>query len=396
MSDNAPRPDTSSTRRWPDRHLWEIQPIRDLGVIAIGIGLVYLGHALSVVTVPLLLALLLAYLLEPIVHRMVTRFKFSRAAAAVTLIIATAILIVIPLIVALVFAIVQGIQFIGELPRLLQSAADTIVPLLGIDQTQADNVIASVTTWVENNLGWIAQGAATKGVGIAEYVFGLIGSTISLGLLMFLVPFFFFFFSTSYANVLEFGRHLIPSAHRDRTIGLIKRMDAIVSAFIRGQVVIAAILGTFHAIGWLIVGVPAAILLGIVAGILSLVPYVIGITLPISIGLLWFDQRGADEPMSIWLIILGPTIVYVIAQLLEGYVLQPLIHGKSTNLDAATIVAAVIACASIAGVYGALIAIPLTACLKIVITDVIWPRVQDWLEGRADDPLPIGRRGNRD
>src|SRR5690606_12292527 len=154
------------------------------------------------------------------------------------------------------------------------------------------------------------------------------------------------------------------------------------------------ILGLFHAIGWLIVGVPAAVFLGLVAGVLSLVPYVIGITLPVAIGLLWFDQQGAEQPLSIWWIVLGPTIVYLVAQFLEGYVLQPLIHGKSTNLDAATIVAAVIASASIAGIYGALLAIPVTACLKIIITDVVWPRVQDWLEGRAEDPLPIGRRSD--
>lgn len=396
MSDSASRPERSSTRRWPDRHLWEIQPIRDLGVIAIGIGLVYLGHALSVVTVPLLLALLLAYLLEPVVRRLVDRLRFSRAAAAITLIVASSVLIVIPLLLAMVFAVVQGINLIQRLPDLLKQAADVILPHIGADQQEIEEAINQLRAWVEGNLGWIAQGAAARGVSVAEYVAGIISSTISFALLLFLVPFFFFFFSTAYPSVVEFGKRLIPRAHREHSIQLIKRMDAIVSAFIRGQLVIAAVLGAVHAIGWLIIGVPAAILLGLVAGILSLVPYVIGITLPVAIGLLWFDQRGAEEPMSIWWIILGPTIIYVIAQLLEGYVLQPLVHGKSTNLDAATIVAAVIACASIAGVYGALIAIPLVACLKIVITDVIWPRVQDWLEGRAEDPLPIGRRADNE
>jgi predicted PurR-regulated permease PerM len=392
MSDNDSRPESTASRRWPDRHLWEIQPVRDVGLIAIIIGIVSLGQALSVVTVPLLLALLFAYLLEPVVRRLVKIPHISRPGAAVILIIVIAVAVIAPLLVGLVFGIVQAIELIGRIPDLIQHAADAIAPLVGGNQEQIDATIADIKSWFEGNIGWIAQGAAARGVGVAEYVFSLISSTISFGLFLFLVPFFFFFFSTSYQSVLDFGRQLIPAKHRDHTIELISRMDAIVAAFIRGQLVIAVVLGIVHAIGWFIVGVPAAILLGLVAGVLSLVPYVIGITLPVAIGLLWFDQRAAEEPMAIWWIIGGPLIVYVVAQVLEGYVLQPLVHGKSTNLDAATIVAAVIAFASIAGVYGALIAIPLTACLKIVLTDIVWPRVQDWLEGRAEDPLPIGRR----
>lgn len=384
----------SSSRWWPDRHLWEIQPLRDLGVIAIALGLAYLGYRLSVVTVPLLLALLLAYLLEPVVRRLVERAKFSRPAAAVTLIVALGLLIVVPLMLGFIFGIVQGIQLLGRLPEYLDRASDALVPILGERSDQLRDAMEQLETWLEGNIGWIAQGAAARGVSVAEYIVSLIGSIINIALLLFLVPFFFYFFSTSYPRVVEFGKQLVPRAHREKTVELVRRMDAIVAAFVRGQIVIAAVLGLFHAIGWLIVGVPAAVFLGLVAGVLSLVPYAIGITLPIAIGLLWFDQQGAEQPMSIWWIVLGPTTVYLIAQFLEGYVLQPLVHGKSTNLDAATIVAAVIASASIAGIYGALLAIPVTACLKIVITDVIWPRVQDWLEGRAEDPLPIGRRND--
>ncbi|RMH26292.1 MAG: AI-2E family transporter [Planctomycetota bacterium] len=386
----------TGARRWPDRHLWEIQPVRDLGVIAIAIGLVSLGHALAVVTVPLLLALALAYLLEPIVSRLTAKTRLSRRAAAILMIVLLGVVVIAPLAVALVFAVVQAVDLASRAPDLIQRAADAVTPVLGADEAEVQATVERFRTWIEANIGVIAEGAARRGVGVAEFVARTVARTINVALLLFLVPFFFYFFSTSYPRVVEFGRHLIPKSGRERWTGLIGRMDAIVSAFIRGQFVIAAVLGAFHAIGWLIVGVPAALLLGAVAGVLSLVPYVIGVTLPVAIGLLWVDQQGAAEPMSIWWIILGPTVVYLLAQLLEGYVLQPIVHGKSTNLDAATIVAAVIAFASVAGIYGALLAIPVTACLKIIVTDVVWPRMQDWLEGRAEDPLPIGSRGDGD
>ena len=392
MSDTKGRSAVPTRRRWPDRHLWEIQPIRDLGVIAVAVGLIWLGQALSVVTIPILLALLLAYLLEPVIHRLVVRAKFSRTGAAIAVIVTSIVLVVVPLAIALAFAIVEGIDLVGRIPDYAQRLSQTVGPKLGVDDAAMTQAIDTLRTWVENNLGAIAQGAATRGVGVAQYITGMIGAAVHIGLLLFLVPFFFFFFSTGYPKVLSFGQQLIPKSKHECWVGLIGRMDEIVAAFIRGQLVIAAILGVVNAVGWLLVGVPSAILLGIVSGVLSLVPYVIGLTLPVAIGLLWFDQQGASDPLSMWWIVGGPLGVYIFAQLLEGYVLQPLVHGKSTNLDAATIVAAVIAAASIAGIYGALLAIPVTACLKIVITDMVWPRVHEWLEGRAEDPLPIGRR----
>lgn len=395
MTDTGHSPDAPARQAWPDRHLWEIQSIRDLGVIAIAVGLVALGYRLSVVTVPLLLALLLAYLLEPIVRRLVGRGRFSRSAAAITVIVAAGVVIVVPLALAMALATVQAVELVGRLPDILGRTSDFVVRTFGADQQQVADSIATIRQWVEANLGSLAQGAAVRGAGVIAYLAGLIGSTVRVGLMLFLIPFFFFFFSSAYPKVTAFGKELIPKDRRRRWLELIGRMDAIVAAFIRGQLVIAMILGAVHAVGWLIVGVPSAIFLGMVAGALSLVPYAIGLTLPVAIGLLWFDQQGSAEPMSLWWIVIGPLIVYAVGQVLEGYVLGPLIHGKSTHLDAATIVAAVIASASIAGVYGALIAIPVTACLKIVITDVIWPRVHDWLEGRAEDPLPISRRGDQ-
>lgn len=385
--------DSSAARRaWPDRRLWEIQPLRDLSVIAIAVGLVWLGRTLSVITVPLLIALFLSYILEPVIHRLVRRGRFTRSAAAMVVILAVGILIVTPLGVVIVFGVIQGIDFAQRLPEYIQRASDSILPMLGVGTDEMQVATEQLRAWIEANLGAIARNAASGGVSVVEYVVRLLGSIIRFGLLFFLIPFFFFFFSTAYPAVLRFGHQLIPAAHRERWTSLIRRMDAIVSAFVRGQLVIAAVLGVVHAVGWLIIGVPAAILLGLLAGVLSLAPYVIGVTLPVAIGLLWIDQRGSEDQMSLLWILLGPTIVYLVAQLLEGYVLQPIVHGKSTNLDAATIVAAVIAGASIGGIYGALLAIPVTACLKIVVTDIVWPRVHDWIEGRAADPLPIRER----
>ncbi len=93
--------------------------------------------------------------------------------------------------------------------------------------------------------------------------------------------------------------------------------------------------------------------------------------------------------MAGWLIIVGPGLVYGIVQTIEGYALVPLIAGKATNLDPVTILVAVLAGGSIMGIYGMLLAIPIVACLKILCTDVLLPKVRAWTSGEAADPLPL-------
>jgi predicted PurR-regulated permease PerM len=88
-------------------------------------------------------------------------------------------------------------------------------------------------------------------------------------------------------------------------------------------------------------------------------------------------------------IIGGPSLVFAIVQIIETYILTPVIAGKATNLDPVTILVAVLAGGSVGGVYGMLLAIPAAACAKILITDVVLPRVKAWTRGKASDPLPM-------
>jgi len=116
--DGTPRPG------WPRMHLWEIQPLRDATVVLVVVGLLYLGYVLRVVTVPLLLALLLAYLFEPVVqwltkenqrnrkHRKSKRKGMSRAMAAVAIIVAAAVLVVVPVLGGVAIGTVEGVKLV--------------------------------------------------------------------------------------------------------------------------------------------------------------------------------------------------------------------------------------------------------------------------------------------
>jgi predicted PurR-regulated permease PerM len=226
----------------------------------------------------------------------------------------------------------------------------------------------------------------------SEAVMDVLGAIIRLSLLAFLIPFYFFFFSVSYPHVVNFAHGLIPNANRKRTLELLGKMDTAVAGFVRGRIVICFIVGLILSMGWVICGVPYGITLGMVVGAFFLVPYLAGVGLPLAIAFLWFEQMSIPDPtmrMSWAWIIGGPSLVFAIVQIIETYILTPVIAGKATNLDPVTILVAVLAGGSVGGVYGMLLAIPAAACAKILITDVVLPRVKAWTRGKASDPLPM-------
>ena len=109
-----------------------------------------------------------------------------------------------------------------------------------------------------------------------------------------------------------------------------------------------------------------------------------------AILLLWLEPSGIAWQAAWWWVIGAPVVVYFIVQSLDDYVWTPIIQGKSTNMDTPSILFASLAGGALAGIYGLLLAIPVAACGKIVIKEIVWPRFEAWKEGRASDPLPIG------
>jgi predicted PurR-regulated permease PerM len=121
------------------------------------------------------------------------------------------------------------------------------------------------------------------------------------------------------------------------------------------------------------------------------VPFLGIIGIPLSIGLLFLEQLGVPEAsrMTWWGVILWPSLVFGIVQALDGWILTPLIAGKATNLDPVTIFVAVLAGGSVLGAYGMLLAVPVAACIKITLQEVVLPNILAWAHGEAKDPLPF-------
>ncbi len=420
---------------WWSKHLWQIQPVRDVLVLLAVFGLLVLGAKLSLVTVPLLLAIALAYLFEPIVHRVTRVSWISRPGAAVGIIAAVAIVVVAPLTIASVFAIDQGIRAgvsvathaqlvndaitwddtsktyddgaLNQLPPTWKRAAiyaraprDEAGELAHENEPPARRVVGTVIAWAqENSGGWLAKAKEKPGdvgrqvadtsANILKRALAFAQSTGAIAFMAFLTAFFFFFISSGYAKFAAFVRSLIPDKHKDAIFDIAGKVDRVIAGFIRGRITILGILMIYFTIAYFLIGAPAALMLGIGVGVISLVPYLALISIPVSIALMFLDPpngfRGAW-----WWMVGAPMVVYVLGQMFDDYVLTPKIQGKSTDLDTPTVLFASIAGGILAGVYGLLIAIPLAASIKIIVRDVLWPRFKAWTEGREKDFLPIG------
>jgi len=101
-------PEPSQRPAWYDRHLWSIQPIRDLLLLASVFGVLYIGWLISIVTVPLLLAILLAYLFEPVMKKLHARLGVSRQVASAMVIVTAAVVVLVPLLVGVGYAALQA------------------------------------------------------------------------------------------------------------------------------------------------------------------------------------------------------------------------------------------------------------------------------------------------
>lgn len=416
-------------------HLWQFQAVRDAAVIAAAVLLILCGYWLRAVTVPLMVALALAYLFEPLVQRLTRNPKITRPMVAGSLVGAVAVLFAVVLL-GLALSLVQTVDLLRTLPdragglirlideRLPASVGDSFLQGLeglvgregaavppedalregpppdetGLDRPEppgssvdTERLAAQIKSWLRANLGAIFQATVRTTGDALGLIARLIGSTVYIAFMLFLIPFYFFAFSTTWPALRSAVVEVFPVEHAPGAYAMLRKMDAAVSGFVRGRIVICSLMGVMFALGWWMCGVPYWLLVGLLTGLFSIVPYLGGIGLPIAIGLLWLGQTDAapDARLAWWAVLLWPTAVFAIVQVVETYLLTPVIAGRATNLGPVSILVAVLAGGAVGGVYGMLLAIPAAACIRILITDLLLPRVRKWARGEARDMLPI-------
>jgi predicted PurR-regulated permease PerM len=206
--------------------------------------------------------------------------------------------------------------------------------------------------------------------GALTFVRGLFGGLLSLGTLLFLLPIYTYFLLFELDRIHGFVIDLVPKRDRGKLESIAGQIGGVLSNFLRGRVVVSVLKGAFVTVGLALAGVPYALLLGLVAGVLSMVPIIgplIAFLFGAGLAMLEYDLFTA-----LW----RTGLIYLLAEVFEGYVLMPKILGDSLGLHPVVVLASLMIGGAALGMFGILLALPLAATVIILTRELVLPALR--------------------
>ncbi|MDB5512015.1 MAG: hypothetical protein JWR08_1498 [Enterovirga sp.] len=327
-------------------------PLVVVGVLVVGL------YLLSDILLPFVAGAALAYLLDPVADRL-QRLGIGRLGATILILAIFVLVVGLVLIIAVPLVVQQVTSFAEQLPgyvsRLQALVADQGGPLLR--QIGGEDALAQV----QRSLGDIVGQGANW---LATFMRSLwTGSKAVVGLLSILVvtPVVAFYLLVDWDRMIDTIDGWVPPRHRATVRRLGREMDHAVSGFVRGQTAVCLFLGIFYATGLSIAGLNFAVLIGMMAGLISFIPYVGSLTgLLVSVGV------ALVQFMPDWTMVLVVLGIFLVGQFIEGNILSPKLVGGSAGLHPVWAMFALLAFGSLLGFVGLLLAVPLAAMIGVL------------------------------
>jgi predicted PurR-regulated permease PerM len=231
-------------------------------------------------------------------------------------------------------------------------------------ESSAPSMLKSVADYASKLLpkfgGWLSQ------------VMGFVGSVFGIIAGLALVPIYAFYFLLEKQGISSRWRDYLPvqdSKFKDELAFVINSINEYLVAFFRGQVLVAMCDGVLYTIGFLLIGLPYAILIGAMATCLTIIPFLGAITTCVSALVIALVAFGDWQHPAL---VLG---VFAVVQSLEGFVIQPKIMGDRVGLHPVTIIVALmVGTTLLGGILGGILAIPLAAVLRVLMTRYVWQK----------------------
>lgn len=323
------------------------------GFLLLFVGFVWLFND---ILTPFILGIAIAYLLNPVA------VKFSRKQIprwATALIILTVFFGLLTLMFILVAPMVfrQAQMLVEQLPNYAQNVMDYLSPYMTwVQDRVGDDYIQQINDYLKDSAGKVVGVTGGIAAGIAEGGKVLVGMATTLAL----TPLVAFFMMKEWPSIVRWVESMYPRQHAVLIRSLLKKIDVKVAGFIRGQISVAFILGVIYAIALTIAGLNYGFLIGLGAGIFSIIPLV-GSTLGLVVGVVvaWFQTGDLLYTGVIAAIFMG-------GQFIEGNFLAPKIVGDSVGLHPLWIMFALLAGGSLFGIVGMLIAVPMAAVVGVL------------------------------
>lgn len=333
-----------------DTHKWQLAAL----VVGLGLLLWLLGPVLT----PFVIAALLAYVGDPLVDRL-ERLRLSRS-GSVAIVFALMTLALVGVVLLLIPMLERQIStFIDQFPRYRDWFTGTVLPWVstrtgmefeGFDLGYVYDVVSE---------HWQQAGgvAATLLGGISKSGLVIIGWIVNLAL----IPVVAFYLLRDWDVLVEKVRLLIPRPIEPVVTRLARESDSVLAGFLRGQISVMLALGLVYWLGLWMVGIDLALLIGLIAGLVSFIPYLGAIT-GIGIGLVAALVQYGD-----WAHVFMVAAVFGVGQVLESVAFTPWLVGDRIGMHPVAVIFAVMAGGQLFGFIGVLVALPVAAVVMVLL-----------------------------
>ncbi|MFW3899228.1 AI-2E family transporter [Pseudomonas putida] len=332
-------------RRW----MWPI------ALLALGI-LLYLLHG---ILSPFLVGILLAYLGDPLVDRL-ERMGLSRTAGVAVVFALFSLVLLAMLLVLIPMLAKQLVRLYEVAPQMLDWLQHVALPWVQVKLGLADGfwkfdkVKAAISAHMGQTtdiVGVVLSQVTASGLALVGWLANLV-----------LIPVVGFYLLRDWDLMMARLRSLLPRQREPQVVELAGECHEVLGAFVRGQLLVMLALGVIYASGLMLVGLELGLLIGLLAGLAAIVPYmgfIIGIGAAMVAGLFQF---GVD-PYPL----LGIVAVFMVGQALEGMVLTPLLVGDRIGLHPVAVIFAILAGGELFGFTGVLLALPAAAVIMVLL-----------------------------
>lgn len=334
--------------------------IRGVVTMVVLVALYLLIRRLSGVLLPFLISFVVAYMLAPIVNffQHTCRLKNRVLSVMVT------ILLVVGVLTGVVAAVVPAIS--RQATSLSQSVKTYVAQWDGSQyfsprvNERIEQIIQSLDVKTLLQSEEVQQGIQKFIPVLGDWISSGVNAILSLTV-VFICLMYIIFLLIDYEKISTNWHKYIPERFRDSMVMLMGDLDRHMNAYFRGQALVAAIVGILFAVGFQIIGLPMGIGIGLIIGVLNLVPYMQALGIPpcILLGLI----QSAESGRPVWVVMLCIAAVFIIVQTIQDMVLVPKIMGNVTGMGPAWILLSLSVWGALLGFVGMIIALPVTTLL---------------------------------
>ena len=343
---------------------WALQVLLIVTIIYVSTKISFLfepvGIFVSTLFFPIIITGFLYFLLNPMVNQL-QKWKLPKTLAIVVIYLVVVGLIVLGIGNLAPVISNQVTDLANDLPEYAEITEEYIINLSDTDQFQwlmtqdyvtVDEIEQRITDFAETLPNRITAGLSN-----------IVSLIANIAITIVTVPFLLFYLLKDGEKLTPAISKFIPLPYREEGVKTLKDTTKTLSSYIQGQITVALFVGTLAYIGYLIIGLPYALVMALIVAVTNIIPYVgpiIGGAPAVILGLF-------ESPTKAFLVL----VVILIAQQLEGNLLSPLILGKTLDTHPATIIIVLLVAGNLAGVLGMILAIPSYAVTKTIVLNTI-------------------------